>query len=203
MDDAILMLKRGIQVGGLKIYAERVFPGRFPEEVNLEIHVKGGGRLLNLKAFKGREFYRPWVEVFDIVPRLKVGGVEFNYFGSDAEDLVIGLFRLPPGGRFFVEYYEDEETWREMRYGVPPPATRLGYKLFKLGYTWFKDWYYPEGFMEGGIKLQAEKPVNLEAEARHLREIRSELEMFLERGGFPRALERAKKILEEIREKLG
>ncbi|MHA1209321.1 MAG: DUF1122 family protein [Candidatus Freyarchaeota archaeon] len=36
-----------------------------------------------------------------------------------------------------------------------PPS--LGYKLFQLGFTWFKDWYFAEGFWEGGVKLQGEK----------------------------------------------
>ncbi len=204
MDEVVESLKRGVHVGGLRIYAGRVFPGRFPEEINLEVYVEDGGRLLNIKVFKGRGFYRPWAEIFGIVPRVRVGRRELHYFGSEVEDAVLRLFPIPPGGRLFVEYYEDEETWREMRHGVPPPATRLGYKLLKLGYTWFKDWYYPEGFMEGGIKLQAERPLGPEAERRHLREIREELERFLERGSiFPDALRRAEKILGEIGGRLG
>jgi hypothetical protein len=32
------------------------------------------------------------------------------------------------------------------------------------GCRWFKDWYFAEGWKEGGIKLQGEKPLNAERE---------------------------------------
>ncbi len=56
-----------------------------------------------------------------------------------------------------MEYYEDRQTLRELKEGKPPEETRLGKKLKALGYRYLRDWYYPEGWMEGGYKLQAEK----------------------------------------------
>lgn len=71
---------------------------------------------------------------------------------------------LPAGGKLFVTYIRDNET-REMLYkGFSPPDTPLGFSLLKAGFTWFKDWYYPEGGNEGSPKLQANKPLNKEDE---------------------------------------
>jgi hypothetical protein len=88
--------------------------------------------------------------------------------------------------------------------GFPPPVTRLGFILFRLGFTWFKDWYFPEGLMEGGQKLQGEKPADNEAMIRHLKEIRQEVKIFLEgipaaKGTHPilrHAVERGERVLE-------
>ncbi|HAV39561.1 MAG TPA: DUF1122 domain-containing protein, partial [Aquificaceae bacterium] len=75
---------------------------------------------------------------------------------SELEDKLYGIiskyFR-----RVFVEYYEDKQTLEELKAGKPPEETRLGSKLKALGYTYLRDWYYPEGWMEGGYKLQAER----------------------------------------------
>lgn len=86
--------------------------------------------------------------------------------------------------------------------GFPPATTRLGFKLFENGFTWFKDWYFPEGFMEGGQKLQGEKTSDMESKNRQLIQILKEIKSFLEKTHLSRehhhernALERAKKIL--------
>jgi hypothetical protein len=63
---------------------------------------------------------------------------------------------------------------------VPPVLTRLGYRLFLLGFTWFKDWYFSSRGHEGGQKLQGEKPLDDSARRRHLDRIKSEAELFLQ-----------------------
>lgn len=63
--------------------------------------------------------------------------------------------------------------------GVPPHATPLGYLLWKSGARWFKDWYFPEGWMEGGEKLQGNKPLNEEYYRKRTRERALELTEFL------------------------
>jgi hypothetical protein len=48
-----------------------------------------------------------------------------------------------------------------------------------LGFTWFKDWYFPEGGNEGGQKLQGEKPLDKKSRERHLMRIHDEVMFFL------------------------
>ncbi|MCS7171517.1 MAG: DUF1122 family protein [Aquificaceae bacterium] len=125
----------------------KVTKGRFVEEENITLEVLGR-RIMHLKAFYGRKpYWKEWVELFHIDP---------EFFGSELEDKLYRIlsryFR-----RIFVEYYEDKRTLKELISGMPPEKTRLGLKLLALGYRFFKDWYYPEGWMEGGCKLQAEK----------------------------------------------
>ncbi|RMH05620.1 MAG: DUF1122 domain-containing protein [Aquificota bacterium] len=128
-------------------YVPKVERGRFAEEENVILE-KEGKKLLVIKAFYGRKpYWREWAELFHIDP---------SFFGSSEEDelyrLLSKYFR-----RLFVEYYEDRQTLRELKEGKPPEETRLGKKLKALGYRYLRDWYYPEGWMEGGYKLQAEK----------------------------------------------
>lgn len=90
---------------------------------------------------------------------------------------------------------------------MPPPVSRLGYKLFKLGFTWFKDWYFAEGFWEGRQKLQGEKP-NDESRIRQFKQIYIEVEAFLEKEQSlgehewyaVRAVVRAKNIINQLKE---
>lgn len=121
--------------------------GRFLEEENITIE-RGGKRVMFIKAFYGRKpYWKEWVELFHIEPW---------FFCSEMEDelyrIISKHFR-----RVFVEYYEDSQTVMELKAGRLPEETRLGSKLKALGYRFFRDWYYPEGWMEGGYKLQAER----------------------------------------------
>lgn len=130
-----------------KFCLAKVDKGRFAEEENLVLE-KDGKRLLVIKAFYGRKpYWKEWAELFHIDP---------SFFGSQEEqnlyELLSKHFR-----RLFVEYYEDKQTLRELKEGKSPEETRLGKRLKALGYRYFRDWYYPEGWMEGGYKLQAEK----------------------------------------------
>ncbi len=161
---AVEKLARGVEVDEYLVYAKRVTRGRFKEEVNLDLYLKREREesfLLYAKIFYGRKpYYKPWVEIFGINDKPVIGEYVIKYFESKYEDSILSFFskHIEAGGRIFIEYLKDYETWKQLEVGVPPPATRLGFKLFKLGYTWFKDWYFPEGFMEGGQKLQAENP---------------------------------------------
>ena len=171
-------LSRGLRVGWLRLVA-RVFRGRFPEESNLEIQacLPGGCEVAGrAKAFRGRPpYYRAWIELFDLDPGLwpLVEGVVLDLAAES----------LGPGERLYVEYSWDPVTVGELERGVPPAASRIGYELVLRGFTWLKDWYYPEGFMEGSQKMQGEKPVDGEAWMRHLQDIIGELDSFLARPG--------------------
>ncbi len=202
--EAFAELSRGLEVGGIRLFAKSVKRGRLLEEREVDVWYRGGhgeGHLVYIRTFEGRSpSYAPWVEFFGIEP------VTVGYFGSPVERALIYIFSeaLPPGGRIFIEYLEDEETMIQLARGYPAPASRLGYLLFQNGFTWFKDWYFPEGLMEGNVKLQGEKPLNEEARIRHLRAMYEELESFLSRAGGRdeyerRAMERARILMEVAR----
>ncbi len=203
-------LESGFEVAGTRVAAARTWRGRFPEEVNLDLHVEGAGHLCFVKVYKGwGRYYRPWVELSGITE--PDGSKKVRYYGGPIEEALLSVLAEPlgPAGRLFVSYAGDLETARALQRGAPPASTRLGSKLFALGFTWFKDWYFPEGFKEGGEKLQAEKPASEQARARHLGKLREELEAFVagrHRGsGRPArndplasAAERARRLLEQI-----
>ncbi|GAB6147960.1 DUF1122 family protein [Stetteria hydrogenophila] len=179
--------REGFRAGGVLVRG-RIWRGRFPEEVNVEALVESSGcrePLFHVKVFSGRPpYYRPWLEVHTVYSR--ACGVSFDGVIEDAVLDLAGLY-AGPGVRVFVEYEWDRETLRELEAGVPPALSRLGYKLLVRGFTWFKDWYYPEGFMEGGRKLQAEKPVTRRQAEGHLRELAEQARALLEGGPAPGA----------------
>lgn len=146
-EEFIRILKEGIEVNGKKLYLSKKEKGRFAEEENLTLDLCGR-RIMFVKVFYGRRpYWREWIELFHIEP---------VFFSSPFEDKIYCLiskhFR-----RIFVEYYEDKETAKQLERGARVEETRLGNKLLKYGYTHLRNWYYPEGFMEGGYKLQGEK----------------------------------------------
>ena len=199
LKETISRLREGINVQGLKLYCSEPEQGRFAQEINVELLVsKGYGHkhLLYVKLFTGRAYYRDWIEIFGISK--DIAGI--YYFGSQIESIVLDLFS-PLTGRIFVEYFDDMETVRELSSGVPPALSRLGFELAKRGFSWFKDWYFPEGLMEGGHKLQAEKATNSLHTKRHIDGLKRELRSFLEKAGDDRLKDeviKRFKILEDL-----
>ncbi|WXG39659.1 MAG: DUF1122 family protein [Candidatus Freyarchaeum deiterrae] len=213
LETAVEKLTSGVVVGNFTVYAKTVSRGRFREEVNLDVYLKEDEletRLLVIKIFYGRlPYHTPWVELSDISSLVNLGGKTIEYFDSIFEDNLLSIFSqaIKPGASIFIEYFEDEETRRQLGAGLPPPVSRLGYKLFKLGFTWFKDWYFAEGFWEGRQKLQGEKP-NDESRIRQFKQIYIEVEAFLEKEQSlgehewyaVRAVVRAKNIINQLKE---
>ncbi len=207
LNDTVTELKSGIRIGEFLIYAKKEIAGRFDEEKNVDIFVKWRNvefKLLVAKIFFGRGYYKPWVELFGISSELNFGNQIFQYFDSDVENRILDLFSrsLGPGENIYVEYEQDKETLYIQQHGLAMPISRLGYKLFKIGFTWFKDWYFPEGYMEGGRKLQGEKPLNQKIKLDHLRQIKKEARESLNKMRnyepneyITRAIARAKLIL--------
>jgi hypothetical protein len=165
--------------------------GRFPEERNAVIYLDDSP-VIRLKRFAGRRSaaVNPWIEA-----TLVEAEEPF------AAELVQALAELLPPGGYLMVGYGDDETERGLKRRFPAVATPLGKALFDAGATWFKDWYYPEGWMEGGMKLQGNKPVSDDARDAHLREIKAELQQWLERVAgsddelLRRALARAEAVL--------
>ena len=121
-------------------------------------------------------------------------------------ELKIFANSLGNGEKIYVEYIDDKETSFGLTYNFPPAITRLGYILFNLGFTWFKDWYFPEGGSEGGQKLQGEKPLNEEFKKKHLKKIHKDVEIFLNKtkeqndyaSYFIKARDRGKNLINKI-----
>jgi hypothetical protein len=144
-------------------------PGRYPEEADAVVYA-GEETAIRLKHFAGRwsTGAPPWIEA-----ALAHTDEVFT------AELVAALAELlPPGGRLMVGY-GDDETERGLERRFPPVVTPLGKALLDAGCTWFKNWYYPEGWREGESKLQGNKPVSDEARSANLADLRREVEAWL------------------------
>jgi len=170
-------------------------PGRFPEEQDGVLCAGVDDRpVVHVKHFAGRPsaFVRQWIEAH--VDRRDEAFLR---------ELVAALARLLPAGSHLMVGYGDDETERGLKRRFPPAVTPVGGALFAAGCTWFKDWYYPEGWLEGSFKLQGAKPVSEEVRREHLAELRRELEAWLAETAGPadaltvRARERAQAVLGE------
>lgn len=150
--------------------------GRFPEERRFGLGLRGeGAPLLEGIAFDGRDPIRPWME-FDCRPG-PLAPVE-------REELFRLLGRaVGPGGHLSVKYEPHPESAMALAAGVPPPATPLGLLLWTAGCRWFKDWYYPEGWLEGDAKLQGNIPLDADHRRRRESEAAAELRGWLRRSG--------------------
>jgi len=188
LNELLEKFKRGYSIGKYVLKADKVEEGRFIEEFNLKIIIQYNNMcndLMFMKIFLGRPpHYFPWIELFNIMNKLNFGHENINFFDSDLETSLLEtiFFHLPNGSHIFIEYINDETTRSELTIGVPPPFTRLGYKLLNVGFTWFKDWYFPEGQNEGNPKLQAEKPLSKRHMEHQLNEIEKEAKKFLLRA---------------------
>ncbi len=168
-------------------------PGRFPEEEDALVLLAESGRpVIRLKYFRGRPSagIPPWIEA-------GVAADDDEGFLREAVAILAGL--LPPGGRLMVAY-GDDETERGLKRGFPPVVTPLGAALYAAGCTWLKDWYYPEGWAEGDLKLQGNKPLSEEARRTNLVSLRLEVERWLASVGqdddlVARARRRARALL--------
>ena len=74
-----------------------------------------------------------------------------------------------------MTYIRDDETRKMLYYNFHLVETPLGLALLSSGFTWFKDWYFPEGGNEGFPKLQSNKPLDITEAIRQLREIQKEV----------------------------
>jgi len=202
----------GKELNGYVLQIDNIFRGRFIEETNFELYLKAtDGETSENPAVKGKhfsgrgEFYTPWLEIY-YYNRVKFKSsktVDLSETGLDEKLFKHLLALLPPSGHIMVVYLNHEETRKGLERGVPAPATPIGYLLWKSGCTSFKDWYFAEGFWEGDIKLQGNKPLNEEDRRKNLLEARKELTEFLkkEKGEeklFLDARKRAEDVLKHI-----
>lgn len=181
MSDLISTLYGGVEFDGFTLKIGELKEGRIMGHRYASLYVVSKEHksfLMVLGIYEGKPpYYLPWIEWFSIDP----SALADKFFGSEVEKDLLELCasKLPEGGKLFVEYSEDEETGKELNFGVPPPVTRMGFLMLYRGFTWFKDWYFPEGFNEGGQKLQGEKPLDRERRDAHMEVIRREVEGFM------------------------
>jgi hypothetical protein len=134
-----------------------------------------------------------WVEVYDLELPAPIRGRE--HFAAALEPYLRPVAdAIPAGGHLMAEYEKPDwsTTQRGLLAGIPPIATPLGALLFSLGVgDSFKDWYFPEGGMEGSRKLQGNKAYTVDQRVEMHRQRAEELRQFLRsaaRG--PRNIER-------------
>jgi hypothetical protein len=185
---------------------------RFVEETNFELFLKNAkgetseNPVVRGTHFSGRgEYYKPWLEIYyyNRVSFSPSKILDLSEKGLDKKMFKLLLRLIPPGAHIMVVYLNHEETRKGLERGVPPPATPIGYLLWKSGCTWFKDWYFAEGFMEGDVKLQGNKPLNEAHRRKNSLQIRKELTAFLKKEKadeklFLEAMKRAENILKDI-----
>ncbi len=202
----------GKELNGYALHVDNISRGRFVEETNFELFLKAiEGEISKTSVVKGKyfsgrgEFYKPWLEIYydNHVKFESSKIVDLSEEGMDEKMFKHLSDLLPPNSHFMVVYVNHEETRKGLEQGVPAPATPIGYLLWKSGCTWFKDWYFAEGFWEGDVKLQGNKPLNKQNRRKNLVEIREELIVFLKKEKerkklFLAARERAEDVLENI-----
>jgi len=211
---------QGKRLNGYILQVNNVRQGRFIEEANFELYLKAGNGLISEKPvirgkyFYGRgESYKPWLEIYYENPlRFKSSFKSSKRVDLTEKGLDEKLFKhlsnlLPPGSHIMVVYSNHQETSKGLKLGIPASATYIGYLLWKAGFTWFKDWYFAEGFLEGDVKLQGNKPMNQENRRSNLLAIHKELTEFLKKEKrkerlFLDARKRAKHILKRIKSEI-
>jgi hypothetical protein len=187
----------GRKVGEYTVHVKDVRKGAFAGVFSFSLLVDGQTIVSGL-YYLGSTWIRPWLEI-DYSP---ITGDETDETGEVLFQLLSEL--IPPGGHISVAYLDHKITARALLSGVPPVATPIGFLLWRGGCRWFKDWYFAEGWKEGGIKLQGEKPLNEQRKRENTQKIVGELTEFLNKGGYVEPeIEGicnglAKRILEEV-----
>lgn len=139
-----------------------------------------GGPVMTAIVSGGGRGVKPWIEC-RLYPELLSGDRRIGTRAEDIEDELIAIMgaAIPPGGHLMIDYESggQEQTFNELRLGVPAAASSLGARMLAAGLVGeFKDWYFSEGGHEGPRKLQANKPPDEKSRraaiAKRIRELR-------------------------------
>ncbi len=168
----------GKRVNAHTLEVARVQPGAFAGVFSFSLAVAGKTVVSGL-FYEGSRYIKPWLEL-DYMP---LAGDELDPSGEPLFQLLAKEL-IPPGGHISVAYLVHRITARALLSGVPAAATPLGFLLWRCGCRWYKDWYFAEGWKEGGIKLQGEKPLTEERAQENTARIIAELTEFLTKGGY-------------------
>ncbi len=187
----------GRKLGDYTLQLKDVKKGAFAGVFSFSL-LANGHTVVSGLYYLGSTYIRPWLEI----EYLPISDDELDPRGEALFQLLAEL--IPPGGHISVAYLDHKITARALLSGVPPAATPIGFLLWKSGCRWFKDWYFAEGWKEGGIKLQGEKPLNEARKRANTQKIVDEVTTFLTKTGYlePEIEEVCKrlalKILEEV-----
>jgi hypothetical protein len=168
---------QGRRVGARTLQVTEVQPGAFAGVFSFRLQVLEQTIVSGL-FYEGGRYIKPWLEI-EYSP---ISGDERDPDGETLFQLLAEL--IPPGGHISVAYLDHEITARALISGVSAAATPIGYLLWRCGCRWYKDWYFAEGWKEGGIKLQGEKPLTEERARENTAKIVAELTEFLKKGGY-------------------
>lgn len=186
-NELIQKLSAGVSVEYGAIYCRESSFARSEAERRFTLFFKSDALhvdVLDVVFFKGmKPWYNPWIEITYPYPlKIRKNQMEFSFLNSDVEKKIIDLCcqHLPSAGKIFVSYDQDMETAKALMLNIPPPLTRLGFLLLESGCTWFKDWYFPEGGLEGGQKLQGEKPLDQKNKERQILKLRKQIMAYID-----------------------
>ena len=214
MSEEVLYSLNGKKLDEFNLKVYDVVEGRSKNEVNFKIDLLNGDGVRSRsscvkgKFFSGRgENYKPWMDIY--FRNL----LEFDSHEVDIKNEIdIKLFKvlsdyLPPGSKMMIAYSNHNETYKGLNRDFPPPLTYVGFLLWESGFKWFKDWYFAEGFREGHIKLQGNKPINMENRIKNLLKQQDKINNFLKEGKrkdkiYYDSKKRANILLEEISSEL-
>ena len=192
--EGLLLTLAGSELDGYTLEPRDFKKGRTERESYFNLFLMRGDVLSLLPIaqglfFVGRgDYIKAWIE-FRYNPRAEFPDgdvVDLEEWG-----LSRGLFSLmgeliPPGGSMMVIYGAESHplsvaTEKGLKRDFPPAATPIGYYLWSIGLRWFKDWYFPEGWMEGGMKLQATRPLDDGVRAEREAKASEELAVFADK----------------------
>lgn len=217
--DIVAAAFEGRDVGGFRLVPRDFRKGRTERETYFNLFLArestfSRNPVVQGLFFMGRgEYIRPWIE-FRFDPRAAFpdgGEVDLDEMGITGDVFALLGNLIPPGGSMMVIYGAERhllsaETESGLKRKFPPQATPVGYRLWKAGFRWYKDWYFPEGWLEGAMKLQATRPLDENIRLLREAEAKKELEAFvseMRRRSVPdpeakRALARAEDILSAL-----
>jgi hypothetical protein len=200
------------KLNNYSIKISNIVPGRFKEEINFDMFLININKQTSIdpvikgKYFSGRgKFYRPWLELFynNYIKFKKLSTIDLSNSIMEKKIFKYLSDLLPSGSHIMIVYQNHTETKDGLAKRIPPPVTPIGYLLWSVGCTWFKDWYFSEGLLEGELKLQGNKSLNIKDRKRNLIQIRNELNTFVnsissKESIYIKAKERSKNILKNI-----
>jgi len=193
-EGTLLKTLAGMELDGYSLEPRNFKKGRTDRESYFNLFLVSDG-ILSLGPivqglfFVGRgDYIKAWIE-FRYNPRAEFPdgtAVDLEEKGLTHELFSLLGGMIPPGGSMMVIYGAEahplsSNTEKGLKRAFPPASTPLGYYLWSVGLRWFKDWYFPEGWMEGGMKLQATRPLDEDIRAQREAKAREELSIFVDK----------------------
>ena len=128
---------------GVRVVRRR---GRFVEESNFELYIDD--RLVAVgKIFAGRPpYWGPWAEFYLLTGPSTEAEEAFRAIASE----------LGWRGHIMVYYSNHPDIFKAVEAGVDVRETWLGRLMESVGCRPTKVWYFPEGGLEGDVKIQCE-----------------------------------------------